>query len=74
MAHIVAADFNPPMNNEALLLNSVGMVHLSHLYAPFLRNSIKMGEMGSRGLKSTATISAIPTGFFMKTPCSVRCG
>ena len=32
MVHIVAADFNPPMNDEALLLNSVGMVHLSVIY------------------------------------------
>jgi hypothetical protein len=32
MAHIVAADFNPPMNNQAHLLNSVGMVHLSVIY------------------------------------------
>ena len=32
MADVVAADFNPPMNNEALLLNSVGMAYLIVIY------------------------------------------
>jgi hypothetical protein len=32
MVNIVAADFNPPMNNEAYLLNSVGMIHLMTIY------------------------------------------
>jgi hypothetical protein len=32
MADTVAADFNPPMNNEAFLLSSVGTVHLITIY------------------------------------------
>jgi hypothetical protein len=32
MAHIVAADFNPPINNNDYLLSSVGTVHLRAIY------------------------------------------
>jgi hypothetical protein len=32
MANIVAADFNPPMNNPQLLLNPVGMIHIKAYY------------------------------------------
>jgi hypothetical protein len=37
MAHIVAADFNPPINNHPLLLNPVGMAHLIgfYMYHPY---------------------------------------
>jgi hypothetical protein len=33
MANIVAADFNPPINNNNYLLSSVGTVHL---YSPVI--------------------------------------
>jgi hypothetical protein len=32
MANIVAADFNPPINSNELLLNPVGMAHLIGFY------------------------------------------
>jgi hypothetical protein len=32
MAHIVAADFNPPMNEDSFSVNSVGMVHIMTVY------------------------------------------
>ena len=37
MADIVAADFNPPINNHRLFLNPVGMTHLIgfYMYHPY---------------------------------------
>jgi hypothetical protein len=37
MAHIVAADFNPPMNSNDYLLNPVGMAHIIgfYMYHPY---------------------------------------
>jgi hypothetical protein len=64
MVHVVAADFNPP-KHKCTFSNKFhrNETYRQGLYIPFLRNSLENGLIGNRGLKSTATKLAIPTGF-----------
>jgi hypothetical protein len=63
MADIVAADFNPPINSNKPFLNPVGMAHLIDFYMHHPYGIQEKLEIETRGLKSSATILAIPTGF-----------
>ncbi len=63
MADIVAVDINPSFFLAPFLLSSVGTVHLITLICAVPTELNKHDLMSNRVLKSTATISAIPTGF-----------
>ena len=66
MADIVAVDFNTRLLIKSCLLSSVGTAHISVIKCTVPTELNKKGALFYGGLISTATISAIPTGFLVR--------